>query len=86
MGDSAFRPRQQQRPTRRSDDSAFDDVLKFTNITRPRMVLQRGNHVVRDVFDLLALALGEPADEVTNEKRNVLGALAQWRQPNGEHV
>ena len=35
---------------------------------------------------LLALALGEPADEVGDQERDVLGAFAQRRHPNREHV
>ena len=48
--------------------------------------LQRGNRVVRDFLNPLALALGEPADEVGDEERDVLGAFAQWRDPNGDDV
>ena len=30
--------------------------------------------------------LGEPADEVCDQERNVVGALAQRRHPDGEYI
>ena len=50
------------------------------------MVLQRGNHLVRDFINLLALTLGEPADEVSDEERDVLGTFAQRGYPDRDHV
>jgi hypothetical protein len=55
--DATLGLRESQRRTCRGHDSTLDDVLKFTNVAWPRMVLQRGNHVVRDFLNLLALVL-----------------------------
>ena len=55
--DAALRPRQSQRPTRSGHDSTLDDVLKLTNVARPRIVLPGGDHLVRDFLDALALTL-----------------------------
>jgi len=73
---AAFLLRQSQCRTCRDHDSTLDDVLKFTNIPGPRMVLQGSNELVRDFLNLLAQSLAEPADEVGDQKRDVLGAFA----------
>jgi hypothetical protein len=75
--DAARRVRQSQHLARRRHDSSLDHVLKLPNVPWPRIVLQAGNHLVRDFLDLLALTLGEMADEVSDEERDVLGAFAQ---------
>ncbi len=75
-----------QRGARRRHDRSLDHVLKFTNVTWPRIILQPGDHLVGDFLDLLALTLGEPADVMGDEKRDVLDAFAQRGDPNGEHV
>src|SRR5258707_10002836 len=84
--DAALRDRESQRGTCRRHDGTLDDVLKFTNVPWPRIVLQRGNHLVRNFLNLLAMTLGEPADEVGDQKGDVVAAFAQRRYSDGEYV
>ena len=84
--DAALRLRQSQRRTCRRHNSTLDDVLKFTNVTWPRTVLQRGDHIVRDFLNLLAMTLGELADEVGNQEGDVVGAFAQRRHWDREYA
>src|SRR5262245_8118879 len=84
--DATLRFRQSQDRTCGGDDSTLYDVLKFTNITWPRIVLQRRNHFIRDFRNILAVTLGEPSEEVSDEVRDVLGAFAQRGYPDWEHV
>ena len=73
---AACGPRQSQCRTCRGQDSALDDVLKFTNVAWPRISFQGVNHLLGDFLNRLALTLGELADEVAGEEGDVLGAFA----------
>jgi hypothetical protein len=50
------------------------------------MLLQRGDHLVRDFLDRPTVALGEAAYEVDDEQGNVLDPFPQRRHPDREHV
>src|SRR5262245_36174151 len=50
------------------------------------MLLQRSYYPVWDFLDRLALTLGELANEMGNEKRDVLDAFAQWGYADRDHV
>lgn len=77
---------QLQRRAFRCHDRPLDDVLKFADVTWPRVDLQCGDHVVWHFGNGFSLTLGKEADEVIDEKRDVLGAFAQRRHPDGEHI
>jgi hypothetical protein len=57
------------------DHCPFDGVPQFSDISRPRISLQRRHVFGRDFGDLLAEGLRELVDETPGQERNVVGAL-----------
>ena len=70
----------------RDDHRALDHVAQFANVAGPRMRLEQFARGVADAFDFEMVLAAELAHEVLREQRNVIGALAQRRQPQLEHV
>jgi hypothetical protein len=66
------------------DDGALEHVLQLADIPGPPIVGQAAQGRLAHPFDPLADAGGEPVDEEANEQGDVLGAVAEWRQRDGE--
>src|SRR5215510_920939 len=73
-------------PTGCENHRPLDDVLQLPEIPRPRIALQQIERFGSEAVHLLVdLRFGLP-EEVVREHRNVLGALAERRQGDGEGV
>ena len=83
-----FKLRQGERAKRgplRENDRPLDEVFEFANIARPIPPSERLHNVRRNRFDLSIHAAGVLSDEVADEQRNVLAALPQRRDRDGEN-
>ena len=86
MGESKTRAFQAVRVNhriRRQNDRALDDMLQFTDIARPRVLLQRGERVGCDPIDFLAKLRRVFHGKAQREHRNILNALPQRRDQYG---
>src|SRR4029450_10991718 len=70
----------------RQDDGSFDGVLELAHVAGPLVLLQSRQSVVVDAFDPAAGSLCVFLDEMLDQGRNVLAALAEWRNLDGNHV
>jgi hypothetical protein len=61
----------------RCDDRALDHVLQFPHVPRPRLAFQRVEHLVRNLPNLFAMALGKSPNKVRDQKRNVFGPMSK---------
>ena len=77
---------EQQGPIARQDDRAFDDVLQFTNVARPRILHETLHDRRRNVIDHLADGPALLVGEVRHEKWNVFPSLSQRRHVHRKHV
>src|SRR6266478_7919751 len=75
-----------ERPTRREDHRALDQVRELAHVAGPRIRAQRVQRLGRNDLDVPVHRAREPVNEVPDERGNVLGALAQRRHVDGEDV
>ena len=68
------------------DRRALHDVAELTNVPRPEILLEQVDRFLIHGADRLAVALVELRQEVLGQQRDVLPAIAQRRQLDGEHV
>ena len=68
------------------DRRALDDVAQLADVAGPRIVLEKVHRLLVDRAHRFAVARVELVEEVLHEQRNVLLAIAQRRQLDGEHV
>src|SRR3981189_1995750 len=68
------------------DHRSLNDVLQLTDISRPRIGLAQFKRIHVDFANLLAGFLRVSLNEVLNQHRNILLALAQRRYLNRENV
>ena len=71
---------------RREHDGALDGVLELAHVAGPRRVHEHRHRLRRDAVDALARAARVPPDEVLDEQRDVLAALAQRRHRDRDDV
>src|SRR3989440_333239 len=67
-------------------DGTLDHVLQLAYVARPVVSREPLHGLLLDIADGLPRLLGEAVNQVLDQDRNVVGAFAQRRQPNGEHV
>jgi len=72
--------------TRAQDDRALDDVLKFTNVARPRVPFTRLQGSPVDLANPLGHLFRKSLHEIFDQDRNVFAAFAQGRHLDREHV
>jgi hypothetical protein len=70
----------------RHDDAALDDILQFSDITRPVMVFQSRHHVIGDSVDHLALPFGERLNKVLCQQGDILSPFTQRWKHHRKHV
>src|SRR5580692_8626246 len=70
---------------RRENHGPFHEILKLTNVSGPAIPHQRIHRLIRNLIDALLHSLSMDADEMPHELWNVLGALPQGRNVDGEH-
>src|SRR5258705_1959532 len=66
--------------------AAFDHVLQFTNVSRPRILLHRFQRTLLDLANLLSHARRQPRREIIYQQRNIINAFAQRRNLNREDI
>ena len=69
---------------RREDDGAFQDVLQLADVAGPSISDQASHGLRADAFDAPAGAAGELVDQEPDEERDVLGAVAERGERDGE--
>src|SRR5690348_11055411 len=62
----------------RQNGSAFDGVLQFTDISRPRIAAKSAERLYRQTKRRLAKFAAEAFEEMFGEKNYVIAAFAQW--------
>src|ERR1700740_349486 len=68
------------------DNCALCQVLQLTNVARPGVRPQGSHGFWRNAVDLLSHAVAKQLNKMRDKCRNVLTALSQRRQQNGEDV
>ena len=68
------------------DDGAFDDVLQFANISRPGVGAEQFESIFVDSLYSFSGFPGVAIDEIFHEHRDVVLALAERWNLDGEHV
>src|SRR5437762_14305722 len=68
------------------NDSAFDDVLQFTDIAGPAMVLENIETFIGQPARSHAMFAGEARDELLSQKTDVLLAVPKRRNMNRNDV
>jgi hypothetical protein len=71
---------------RRQDQQPLDDVAQLAHVARPVVALQRGERVLADHPCRQAGGIGDAAQQVVGEFRNVLAALAERRHAQRHDV
>ena len=71
---------------RSEHDGALHDVLQFPDVPRPVVLLQQGERLGGDPPGLLAELLAVLLEEVRDQQRDVLPALPERGEVNGDHV
>ncbi len=64
----------------------LDGVFEFANVSRPLVIEEHSHGLRAEILDILSLFNGEPLQETSCEKRNVVDALSQSGQQYGNHV
>jgi len=72
--------------SRRENYCPLDDILQFTNISRPVVLHQRIHGFRWNRFDRFVAAASILLREVTDKQRNILRALAQRRNSNRKDI
>ena len=67
-------------------DGTFENVLQFADIPGPSVIAQASHGFLADSLDAFADAHGELVDQEMDEQRDVLLAIPQRRQMDGEDV
>ena len=67
-------------------DSAFNDVLQFTDIARPVIACQPTHSLLRNLAYRLAVFLRKLLDEKRSQKRHIALAFAQWGHAERQNV
>ena len=67
------------------NDRPLDEILKLADVARPAPFDERLQGFGGNRFDAPAHALGMAAEEIADKERNVVAALAQWRNGDGEN-
>ena len=75
-----------QRGSRREDDGSFDEILKLAYVTGPMPFDKRLHGLGGNDFDASAHALGMNSEEVPDQNGNIVEALAQGWNREGEHA
>src|ERR1700733_12608743 len=75
-----------ERLTSRQNYGALDEILQFADVSRPAPRGQTLHCGRRDRFDVLLHPFGKLLNEKTDQERNVLSAVPQWRNADREHV
>src|SRR5262249_47601904 len=75
-----------QRGARGEDDRALDDVLQLPDVAGPGVLHQGVHGLGRNGLDLPAHSPGDLVREMADEPGDVVAALAQGGQAEGEHV
>src|SRR5690242_17624220 len=70
---------------RREDHCSFDEILQFTDVSRPAVPRECVYYLSRDLVDPLIHSSRKESRKVPHEFWNVLGALAQGRNMYGKH-
>ena len=65
--------------TARQNHGAFDDVLEFTHVARPRIIFELGDGIERCRQRRHAHVARVLGDEVVGEMHDIAGAIAQRR-------
>src|SRR5438093_1256435 len=78
--------RERQAAAWRQNHGALDHVLELADVSRPRMVTERLPRLARDHIDAAIHARGKPADEVIDERVDVLRPLTEGRYRDREDV
>src|SRR3989304_5990447 len=71
---------------RSEHDGALHDVLQFPDVPRPVVLLQQRQRLRRHAAHLLAELLAVLLEEVRDQQWDVLPALAERREMDGDHV
>ena len=75
-----------QARSRGNNHGSLDDVAQLTDVSWPRIALQREHAVFRHGLDRLAERLAELVHEAPHEHGNVIRTLAEWRNTNRKHI
>src|SRR2546430_11456982 len=78
--------RERQATAWRQNYGALDHVLQLADVSRPRMVTERLPRLARDHIDAAIQAAGKLADEVIDERVDVLRPLTEGRYRDREDV
>src|SRR5215831_12319080 len=70
----------------RQNYAALDYVLKFPNISRPRILLHCFERALIDVSNQFSHALCHSRENVRGEDWDIIGPLPQWRHVYRENV
>ena len=68
------------------DHRAEHRVLELADVARPAVALEHGKGIRLDAVDALSFLGGEAGNEMADEFRHVVKAIAQRRNPDGEDV
>src|SRR5579863_6101518 len=68
------------------ENSPLDQIFEFANVARPRVVSESFHGICGNVLNGFVEAAAKFLDEVADEERNVLGALAKRWDVNGKDV
>src|SRR5258706_9458498 len=66
--------------------AAFDHVLQFTNVSRPRILLHGFQRTLLDLANFPSHAGRQPRREVIYQHRNIIHTFAQRRNLNRENI
>ena len=67
-------------------DHPLDDVLQLADVSRPVILLDGPHRIGGDPLPGTLIRGAELFDEVVDEERNVLGAIAERRERDGDDV
>src|SRR5437016_1965317 len=70
----------------RDDHCAFHQVLQLANVARPGVPLEGSHGFRRNAVDLLPHAAAKQPHEMRDKSRNVLPALSECGQQDGEDI
>ena len=82
---SARQGNRELRPTGH-DHRALHDIAQFPDVSRPLVLLQRGQALARNSLDSLAERCRELVDETPDQQRDVFGAIAERRHVNRKDI
>src|SRR5580698_7039556 len=68
------------------DNCAFHQILQLADVARPGIPLESGHGFGRNRVDLFPHAASKDLDKMHDQRWNVIAAIAQRRQQDGENV